>query len=319
MALKNVANAPFIARTGLFIDRVSDYVAKVPNKTWRTIIFACAIFWAVHSLSKLVWYVVPAPALPTPKVVPVSAKASAANTQAKKADIDAVMALNIMGEFNAATVEEVATGPVTIPDDVPETTLNIKLQGIIAASDKAQSRAIIGPNEQNQKMYEVDEEIEGVRGVKITEIFDLKVRLNNNGKIEDLWLYGEDGRDVASSGTYIPPVADEPEEPDQDRRQINQSDIAGAKNIGDVVRFMVATENGKMIGYKVRPGRKRELFDQAGLKSDDIVVSVNGIEVNEPQKVREVYQALKNATEANLQVLRDGTTHSIQISMNSEG
>jgi general secretion pathway protein C len=86
-----------------------------------------------------------------------------------------------------------------------------------------------------------------------------------------------------------------------------------------VVRFMVATENGRMIGYKVRPGRKRELFDQVGLRQDDIVVSVNGIEVNEPQKVREVYQALKNATEANLQVMRDGSTHSIQITMSSEG
>ena len=72
-----------------------------------------------------------------------------------------------------------------------------------------------------------------------------------------------------------------------------------------------------MIGYKVRPGRKRELFDQVGLKNDDIVISVNGIEVNEPQKVREVYQALKTASEANLQVLRDGGTQSIQIRMSS--
>ena len=89
------------------------------------------------------------------------------------------------------------------------------------------------------------------------------------------------------------------------------------KSIGDVVRFMVATENGQMIGYKVRPGRKRELFDQVGLKNDDIVVSVNGIEVNEPQKVREVYQALKTATEANLEVMRDGSTQFIQIRMSS--
>ena len=80
---------------------------------------------------------------------------------------------------------------------------------------------------------------------------------------------------------------------------------------------MVATEGGQMIGYKVRPGRKRELFDQVGLKNNDIVVSVNGIEVNEPQKVREVYQALKTATEANLEVMRDGSTQFIQIRMSS--
>ena len=164
------------------------------------------------------------------------------------------------------------------------------------------------------------DDITGVRGVSLSEIHDAKVVLDNNGSLEELWLYGEDGSEMASSApAYTPPPqppagADEPQTATVRPEQLQQ-----ARNIGDVVRFMVATENGRMIGYKVRPGRKRELFDQVGLQTDDIVVSVNGIEVNVPQKVREVYQALKNATEANLQVMRDGSTHSIQITMSSEG
>ena len=169
-----------------------------------------------------------------------------------------------------------------------------------------------------QRLDGVDfnDEIEGVRGVRLAEIHDLKVVLNNNGSMEELWLYGEDGRQVASSAPSAPPP---PPAASAQSATISQDQIQQARNIGDVVRFMVATENGRMIGYKVRPGRKRELFDQVGLKTDDIVVSVNGIEVNEPQKVREVYQALKTATEANLQVMRDGTTQSITITMSAEG
>lgn len=317
MTFKDVANTPFAARAGLAFDRTARSLGKVPNSTWRTLIFACALFWAVHSLGKAVWYLLPTPELPAPQVVATTAKAKAGGGSSAKVDIDSVIAMNLLGEFNAAPME-ITGEPEIVQETVPVTELNIKLQGIIAASDPSQSRAVIGPNEQNQKMYEVDEEIEGVRGVKIAEIFDLKVRLNNNGKMEDLWLYGEDGTDVAVSGNYTPPPVEEPKD-GVDKREVKMSDIQQARNIGDVVRFMVATENGKMIGYKVRPGRKRELFDQVGLQTDDIVVSVNGIEVNEPQKVREVYQALKNATEANLQVMRDGTTHSIQISMSSEG
>lgn len=69
---------------------------------------------------------------------------------------------------------------------------------------------------------------------------------------------------------------------------------------------MVATTDGQMIGYKVRRGRQEALFDQVGFKPDDIVVSVNGIEVNEPQKVREVYLALKETRQIVLEIMRNG-------------
>lgn len=317
VAFKDVANTPLIARSGAVVDQIAEYARKVPVRTWRMVILAVAIFWIVHSLAKAVWYVIPTPQSPVPKVVPTTATGKSSNQNERKIDIDAIIAMELLGAYNAEPVEAVEA-PVIEQDDVEITKLNLQLQGIIAADDPKRSWAIIGPNDQNQKMYKIGDPVDGVRGVKIAEIFELKVRLNNNGKLEDLWLYGEDGMKVAKSGNYVPP-APTPRPAAADRRTVDADQIRQARNIGDVVRFMVATENGKMIGYKVRPGRKRELFDQVGLQPDDIVVSVNGIEVNEPQKVREVYQALKNATEANLQVMRDGATHSIQISMSSEG
>ncbi len=318
VAINDVANMPFVARLGSGLDRFIEVMQKVPTKTWRMAIMAIALFWIVHSLANVFWSVMPSAKLPVPKVVPTSNKGVVSNSgPVRKIDIDDTIAMNLMGDFNAAPLDA-PENVVVAPDDevVPISKLNLKLQGIIAANDPKFSWAIIGPSEENQKLYKVGDELEEARGVKIVEIFDLKIRLNNNGSLEDLWLYGEDGTKVASSN-YVPPTRSTA--PDVLKATVSRDQIQQARNIGDVVRFMVATENGKMIGYKVRPGRKRELFDQVGLRTDDIVVSVNGIEVNEPQKVREVYQALKNATEANLQVMRDGTTHSIQISMSSEG
>lgn len=314
VAIKNVADVPFLANLGAGLDRLAAVLKKVPVPVWRTVIIAVALFWICHSLAKAFWYVAPTPTLPSPTVIPTAPSAAAVSEAQRDVDIDSVIAMNLLGDYNSAPVA--ADDAVTAPEEpVKMTELDLKLQGILASNEPEFSWAIIGPDN-DQKMYKVGDEIDGARGVEIVEIYDLKVRLDNNGTLEELWLYGEDGTKVASSDYTPPPVQteDEPVRASVSREQIQQ-----ARNIGDVVRFMVATENGRMIGYKVRPGRKRELFDQVGLQTDDIVVSVNGIEVNEPQKVREVYQALKNATSADLQVMRDGSTHSIQISMSSEG
>lgn len=313
VALKNVADTPFLAHASDSLERMGASVKKVPLKYWRLGTLAIALFWICHTLATLFWYVAPTPDLPVPPVRPAVSAVSSGSGH--NIDVAGVQALNLFGNYNAAPTAP----PVQEQPRLDVTKLNLELLGVIAANDPELSWAIIGKSN-SQKLYKIGEEIEGARGVKIAEVHDLKVILDNNGKLEELWLYGEDGRKVASNLPYTPPArVNEAPPAEVNKATVSRDQIEQARNIGDVVRFMVATENGKMIGYKVRPGRKRELFDQVGLKADDIVVSVNGIEVNEPQKVREVYQALKNATEADLQVMRDGSTHSIQITMSSEG
>lgn len=314
MALNNVANNPFFTNAEAALTRWAAVVKKVPLKFWRMAVLGLVLFWICHNLAVLVWYLVPAPKLPVAPVTPSTAVRVDSGT-GRNIDITSIQSLNLFGNMGE---QPIVQQPIIEQPRIEITQLNLELQGIIAANDPKLSWAIIG-GANDQKLYKIGDEIDNARGVKIAEIHALKVILNNNGKLEELWLYGEDGLKVASSApqpTYTPPPISTglaPEAATVSRDQIEQ-----ARNIGDVVRFMVATENGRMIGYKVRPGRKRELFDQVGLRPDDIVVSVNGIEVNEPQKVREVYQALKNATEANLQVVRDGSTHSILITMSSE-
>lgn len=76
-------------------------------------------------------------------------------------------------------------------------------------------------------------------------------------------------------------------------------------NIRDIVRFMVTTENGQMVGFKVGPGRRPELFEKSPFQEDDIVLSMNGIVVNEPSKVRDAYQMLKDFPQVHFEVRRN--------------
>lgn len=315
MALKNVADTPLIANANASLARLGAYLKKVPVSVWRMVVIGLALFWICHTLASVFWLIVPEPELPPAPVTPSVAAVDGGSSAGRNIDVAAVQALNLFGDYNARPV---ATAPVAVVEPRRKLTdLNLDLQGVIASDDPSRSWAIIGTSN-TQQLYRIGEGIAGVSGVKLAEIHDFKVVLNNNGSMEELWLYGEDGSEVAVSAPGYSPPAAEPSAPVQ-TATVRPEQLQQARNIGDVVRFMVATENGRMIGYKVRPGRKRELFDQVGLQTDDIVVSVNGIEVNEPQKVREVYQALKTATEANLQVMRDGSTQSITITMSSEG
>jgi len=312
VAINSVADSPFIATAQAELARVGSYAQKVPLRYYRLGLIAIALFWVCHTVATLFWTVIPAPTLPIAKVTPTTSTVSTSTRT--NVDITAVQKLNLFGDFNKAAVVDDAPTPQE-DQNLEKTKLNIELQGVIAASEPELSWAIIGRGD-NQKLYKIGDVIDNAQGAKVSKIYDIKIVINNRGKLEELWLYGEDGKKFATSA----PVRQAPTaRPAQQKAVIKASDVKKAKNIGDVVRFMVATDNGKMIGYKVRPGRQRELFDQVGLKTDDIVVSVNGIEVNEPQKVREVYQALKTATEANLEVLRDGTTLSIPITMDTEG
>ena len=319
MALNNVANTPLVSNLYLALSRVGATAKAVPVKYWRMIAMALILIWICNSLILIIWSLVPAPQLPVPKAV-ANSGVTKSSTSGPSIDLAALQALNLLGDYNAEADEPQNTATPEVTDEpLARTKLNLELQGIIEGRHGGASWAIIGRAEA-QKLYGVGDKVDGANGVKISKVKSTKVILNNNGVLEELWLYGKDGKDFGSPTPSRPTPAPTVAREDEPKRvEVDADDVMSVKSIGDVVRFMVATEDGKMIGYKVRPGRKRKLFDQVGLKSDDIVVSVNGIQVNEPQKVREVYQALKNATEADLVIMRDGNTHSINISMSPEG
>ncbi|HEY7774841.1 MAG TPA: type II secretion system protein GspC [Marinagarivorans sp.] len=318
MTAESLRAAPIVQAATAYLGKFGAVIRKVPTRRWRQLLLVLIALWLCHSVARLFWVVAPVPQQPVASVVP---KSSVTQAEAAGAQVDLATLNDLFGKYDPNAerdrlarerAEQLAR---EASEPVKETKLNLKLQGVIASNEPSKSWAIIG-EASSQALYKAGDALPGVRGVKLKSIAELWVILDNNGKAEKLWLYGEDDKKFVATRRTPAPVAP-PEDDNVHKAEVDESAVKDIKSIGDVVRFMVATEGGQMIGYKVRPGRKRELFDQVGLKNNDIVVSVNGIEVNEPQKVREVYQALKTATEANLEVMRDGSTQFIQIRMSS--
>lgn len=91
--------------------------------------------------------------------------------------VNTITKANLFGDASPAPVQKV----------VKKTTLNLKLQGILWASDANVARAIITSGNKKAELYSVGEEIKG-SGASVQEIRDLEVILDRNGAAESLAL-----------------------------------------------------------------------------------------------------------------------------------
>lgn len=291
------------------------YLKAVPVNVWRNGLYVFAALWICHSLAALVWVVIGEPDIPIPSILAAPAQVNS-SAQSKPIDLQGLQELKMFGDGSAvaAPVEVVEQKETDVGDNAKTTKLSLKLQGTMVSNEPKHSGAIIESSSE-QVYYRVGDELEKNRGVKLVKVFDEKVIIDNKGSIEALWLYSEEDYKKTTSRVTTPQVPAQAAPANATKAKVRPDQIP--KSVGDVVRFSVHREQGRMVGYKIRPGRDRELFEQLGLKTNDIVISVNGIDVDDPKKIRSVYKEVKNAPEAELTIMRDGQTFTINVSIDA--
>jgi general secretion pathway protein C len=86
-----------------------------------------------------------------------------------------------------------------------------------------------------------------------------------------------------------------------------------ASRLTDVVRLAPHVQEGKVVGFRVNPGRDRATFEALGLQAGDVVTDINGTVLDDPSQGLQVFEALGETTQANVTVLREGTPQVIVI------
>ena len=74
-------------------------------------------------------------------------------------------------------------------------------------------------------------------------------------------------------------------------------------------------EGDKLIGYRVSPGRDRQLLSRFGLRAGDVVTMVNGVRLDNPVKGLEIIQNLQTAGQVNIEVMRNGVTQGFSFAV----
>lgn len=318
-------------------DLVDDFTQRFWHDRFDTrlpvIVTVLLILLLAHSLAKLTWNVVPLPEVEQSAGDEQRQKPRAARVVREQPLANKISNFNLFGKHEKKKV--VTAAPVK-PAVVPETKLNLKLRGVFASRDKNAARAIIADARGDEDSYKIGSQLPG--GATLSEIHADRVILEHNGRFETLKLPVE-AADVAGSDSggssgqastarsSVRPVD----------RNVNRSNIAGlsstttdnAELLGQYRNALLNDPNsvmglinvrpyqkdGQLVGYRLRPGKDRSLLRRFGLRSGDIVTSVNGVPMNNPVKALEVLRDLSTASQISVDVLRNGAPQSFTFSV----
>lgn len=85
--------------------------------------------------------------------------------------------------------------------------------------------------------------------------------------------------------------------------------------ISEMITFSPVKRKNELVGYRLNPGKNRELFMRSGLRPNDLAVQVNGYALNDIGQAMSALKDLRTMTEANIIVERDGVETEILFSL----
>jgi general secretion pathway protein C len=263
---------------------------------------AVLVITIAYQLATITWTLMPQ----APSVAPAARTAAdpAAAGGRPAADLTSLTQSHLFGE---ATVQAVPVAQAIV--DAPDTTLSLTLTGILSTSDEGLGQAIISSNRGQEKTYSVGDPVENADDAKMHSVFADRVILDRGGRLETLRL----PKDLtAATGTRptAPPLPPAAEQPQGSLRQVISEN---ATRLTDIVRLAPHVQEGRVVGFRVNPGRDRATFEALGLQSGDIVTDINGTVLDDPSQGLQVFQSLGESTQANVTVLREGVPQTIVI------
>ena len=266
-----------------------------------------AVF-AVWLAAQLTWQLL------APNTQPATGPIQTATPQATVQASGRATVLSGLNLFGAAVTAQ------TDSRNAPKTNLNVRLLGVSASSVPEKSAAIIEKDRQ-QEVYVIGDNIVGTN-VGIEEIYSDRIILNNNGVLETLELegIGELGPGLSLSVDERPsapaeqpprqrytPQATQTARFDNERardayQRMRQGDTGA---LLDYIRVSPAMQGGELSGYRLSPGKFPDLFADAGFKTGDIAVALNGQDLTDIASAQVALQELRSASRITVTVLRD--------------
>ncbi len=296
---------------------MSTLVEKLPqlvdihklNRWLPTLIIVILVIATSYTLSRLTWLLAPGgdqQAIQAPDQ-PVSPRQ--ANGAQPMQLVSRITDAHLFGVYQSTASEPART-------DAPETRLNLTLKGVLSATPATNASAIIATGKNGpEDIYSVGDK---VSSATVKEIHADRVILERNGRYETLRLPIE-----FSDNTLIETV-DDNEGPDLSsasspgevlsgiRREILRNPTAFGKY---AIPIPYNDDNGQLRGYRLQPQGDTTLFDQLGLTPDDVILAINGEDLNDPARGLAALRKLQRAKQIDLKVLRNGAEIPLHFEM----
>jgi len=275
-----------------------------------TIVTLILVALLAYQISLLIWQVVPQPDLK-----PYAARLSqpqntketgkSLSTQQK---VQEIARANLFGKVYQQTSK-----PVEVKD-APKSTLNYKIRGIYYSEDQALASVILQKGAQKTLFYRLGDEVD--RNIYIDQIQPDHVLISRNGRLEKLVLEkpkADMNKALASRGNLNTnlPVSSSAQVLKSYRRRYENNPMALAKRF----QAIPVEENGRNIGYKLKPLRGESLLKKLELQKDDVFVEINGIGLDKPFQALDALKSLTTAQNVSLTVLRNGNRETLDFNL----
>lgn len=196
-------------------------------------------------------------------------------------------------------------------EDAPDTTLNLKLLGVLAG-DKDFGYAIVSSGANKTKHYALGDDISS--GTTLHAVYADRIILDRGTKMETLRL----PKAKVVNGTSKKSTKVKPQQ-----EPLTEEGPSNFETLGDFRKEIMSNpirltefinaqpetdeESGEFKGYSLTPSRNPDMFYQLGFQPGDVLTSVNGILIDSPNKGPEALQTLTDSSEITLVVQREGT------------
>ncbi|MBU2896798.1 type II secretion system protein GspC [Vibrio hepatarius] len=195
--------------------------------------------------------------------------------------------------------------------DAPKSRLSVVLVGVVTSSEEGKNLAVVS-NRGQQATYGIGETLEGTRAKVVQVLYD-RIIVDNSGRNETVMLEGlKYTKDPQPQPKTKAIKADVSLDKLEEIRSVIRKD---PKQIFQYVRMSQMKRDGEVIGYRLSPGKDKELFESVGLKPGDVATQLNGQNLSDPAAMGEIFKNISQLTELNLTVERDSQSFEIYIEL----
>lgn len=270
-----------------WLDRASRTLPQV-----LSVVLIVAIAW---QLVQLTWMLLDRDSDTSAAVI---APPPASASMRKGPDIQAIVNAHLFGLPQASTDID--------PSTAPQTQMNLVLSAVFATNDPEKGLAIIGESAAAADVYKVGEAVRP--GTMLHAVYPDRVILDRGGQLEALALPTQNMAGVKLS--QAPAARPASNQFTDNLRRIAESNPSA---FAEVVRPQPVFANGVQRGYRVYPGRNRQMFARLGLQPGDLVLTINGTPLDDPQRGMEIFNTMGSSDRVTVTVERNGQSQDLTL------
>lgn len=275
------------------------------NQRIATMMSILLIIACTYALAEITWTLIPQD---EERTLPIRKVSSITDKQAQQNSFRQLTSANIFGASQHSAVTRQTKAPVT--------KLNLTLKGVLAAVPMELASAIIAQGKSGKEdIYSVGDKMSG--GVLVKEIHPEHVVLERNGRQEILKLQKISGVSLnsANKAAYNRPARSAARGAAETLTSIRTDILKNPTSFADYALPVIVKENGKQVGYRLKPQDKGGLLSELGLQETDVITQINGVKLDKPQNGISALRKLSTAKSINIVVKRNGAEVPLNITL----